>query len=575
MAVPVHIAKNGMGIPVVISKNGYGLPVIIVGGGAIDPTPETAPQLTGGSLTQEGSDLVISPPAVTDGYPTPTLTMTLTRDGVDVVNEVTSGRIPNATPGEYVATWTASNGTAPDATATDSLTVEVPDLTATRTPTEPVEGQPVTYTFSTAPDTVTATLDGSAITVSGSGTEYSVTPATVGELIVTATKAGFDGYTDTVTVLDSQDVTLSVEDVDGTPVIDGAGNLTFEITAPAIYAGTYTTDAFIENLGAALNAEYINDTAPQALKAPVIYRYAGPGSPTDNFPGTEYRFDPELLAVKSGAPVTVDYAWFEGGVDTGYDGDSFSRAGIGPVYLEAYVQVEGQALRTIRSNEIVGEEFQTWTDFAGAADGTDLKVFADASNRAWTSVYGTMQVYTGVDAEGQPVDTYARGITSLNGAYVYYSPTDIGAIEAEAFIKMPAASAFTGSEYVGVALHVQDSGGGGLASENLVFYHASIRLRDAHLRIGRKTQGAHGNTNYVEILLQFLPQASIMGTVVHLRLRREGDEIVVYNGATELHRSVDTTLTGGAAGLGYWSNSSAGANRVVPFGLYQFNSYTE
>lgn len=103
------------------------------------PTPGVAPQLTGGSLTQEGSDLVISLPAVTDGYPTPTLTMTMTRDGVDVIGELTANRIVGAAAGNYEAVWTASNGVNPDATVMHTLTVSAapvitqqPSITADR-----------------------------------------------------------------------------------------------------------------------------------------------------------------------------------------------------------------------------------------------------------------------------------------------------------------------------------------------------------------------------------------------------------------------------------------------------------
>lgn len=71
-------------------------------------------------------DLIITPPTVTAGTPTPTVTHTLTRNGQNVLPEVAAGRIINAAPGEYTATWTASNGVAPNAVITRSATVEAP-----------------------------------------------------------------------------------------------------------------------------------------------------------------------------------------------------------------------------------------------------------------------------------------------------------------------------------------------------------------------------------------------------------------------------------------------------------------
>lgn len=83
-----------------------------------------APSLAGGSLALNGADLVLTAPTIAGGDPVPTIVLTsLTRDLVDVLSEVVGGVIVNATAGEYVALWTASNGVEPNATATDTLTV--------------------------------------------------------------------------------------------------------------------------------------------------------------------------------------------------------------------------------------------------------------------------------------------------------------------------------------------------------------------------------------------------------------------------------------------------------------------
>lgn len=68
-------------------------------------------------------DLIITPPTAT-GSPTPTVTFALTRDGADVLGEVSNGQIIDAAPGVYSATWTATNGVEPDATVTRTATIE-------------------------------------------------------------------------------------------------------------------------------------------------------------------------------------------------------------------------------------------------------------------------------------------------------------------------------------------------------------------------------------------------------------------------------------------------------------------
>lgn len=118
MALPITISNKGLAVT--ISENGFGVPVVIVSGEL--PTAQ-APALEGGALTKDGADLVVTAPVVTAGSPTPSVNFTLTRGGTDVRGEVVNGRIVNASPGTYVATWTASNGVGSPATATDTEVV--------------------------------------------------------------------------------------------------------------------------------------------------------------------------------------------------------------------------------------------------------------------------------------------------------------------------------------------------------------------------------------------------------------------------------------------------------------------
>ncbi|WP_103173788.1 hypothetical protein [Paracoccus sp. SY] len=89
--------------------------------------PPAAPAFTAGSIAMDGADLVITPHAVT-GNPAPNVTFTLTRNGVSVLGEIVDGRIPDAAPGNYVATWVADNDVEPNDTRTIPLTIAAPDV---------------------------------------------------------------------------------------------------------------------------------------------------------------------------------------------------------------------------------------------------------------------------------------------------------------------------------------------------------------------------------------------------------------------------------------------------------------
>lgn len=124
----------------------------------------------------------------------------------------------------------------------------VPVLYATISPSNPVAGQLVTITFSAAPDTATVKLDGADLTVSGTGTTRTVTPATAGALTITATKDGYTSYSGGVTVLAEpveDDFDLEYEP-DGTLALVGVtedgGILTITFTGSPDYSGTYTAN---------------------------------------------------------------------------------------------------------------------------------------------------------------------------------------------------------------------------------------------------------------------------------------------------------------------------------------------
>lgn len=82
-----------------------------------------APTLVGGTMTQDGPDVVFTQPTAS-GNPNPTVTFVVTRDGTDVTSSIVANRITAAPDGNYVATWTATNGVSPDAVRMANLTVE-------------------------------------------------------------------------------------------------------------------------------------------------------------------------------------------------------------------------------------------------------------------------------------------------------------------------------------------------------------------------------------------------------------------------------------------------------------------
>lgn len=81
---------------------------------------------TPASLSMSGANLVVTRASFA-GTPTPTTSYTLTRDGIDVLSEVSAGQITAAVAGVYVLTDTGTNGIGSDAVSTASLTVAAAD----------------------------------------------------------------------------------------------------------------------------------------------------------------------------------------------------------------------------------------------------------------------------------------------------------------------------------------------------------------------------------------------------------------------------------------------------------------
>lgn len=118
-------AAPGVYVAVWTADNGVGQAAVRTASltKAAAPPPSVAPQMTGGSLSRQGADLVITQPTVTAGNPAPTVGLVLTRGGQDVLDEVVDDRIVAAPQGDYLAVWTAANGVGTNATRTASLTV--------------------------------------------------------------------------------------------------------------------------------------------------------------------------------------------------------------------------------------------------------------------------------------------------------------------------------------------------------------------------------------------------------------------------------------------------------------------
>ena len=143
-------------------------------------------------------DLIITPPTITAGSPTPTVAFTLTRGGANVLPEVVGDRIPSAAVGDYTATWTATNGIGSPAVITRTATVVADVLPAGRLWVGAYDANSVTVTASAVnnvdqvriaavpasggtaivsdPITVDATYDFARTTLTGlaAGTEYDI-----------------------------------------------------------------------------------------------------------------------------------------------------------------------------------------------------------------------------------------------------------------------------------------------------------------------------------------------------------------------------------------------------------------
>lgn len=137
------------------------------------PTGWTIATITATGATLSGSGLT-SPAART--YTAPSGAVTITVTGTDAQEQAVSRSV------------------------TVTAQAKLLTLTATVSPSPAEVDDVVTLTFNTAPDSVTALQGGTPLTVSGSGTTWTVTATAVGSIDFTASKSGYTGWTGSVTV---------------------------------------------------------------------------------------------------------------------------------------------------------------------------------------------------------------------------------------------------------------------------------------------------------------------------------------------------------------------------------------
>ena len=135
-----------------------------------------------------GTVFTLAAPTAT-GVPAPTVTLTaLTQNGVNVLGQVSAGQFTATAGGPLVATWTANNGVAPNATSTANATISAaPAITAAGTisPASGPVGTVFTLNAATASGVPAATVALTALTQNG----ISVLGAVVGAQF-TATATG-------------------------------------------------------------------------------------------------------------------------------------------------------------------------------------------------------------------------------------------------------------------------------------------------------------------------------------------------------------------------------------------------
>lgn len=545
------------------------------------PNTDVAPQLAGGSLSMNGNDLVITPPTITAGSPDPTLTLvSLTRDGADVLAEISDWRIADATPGAYAARFVASNGVDPDAPVNLTFTVPLRTMTATRSHAQPEVGQTITWTFSAAPDGVTATLGGSAITVTGSGTEYSVTPATVGELIVTATKAGFVDYSDTVTVAEAGTAPdFSIDMTNGQTEVNGDGDIVLTWVEPVEYAGTHSQDRSVE-YGGPLNPEYASAVAPQCVVAPRIERVSG----FDGIVGGTYRVIVGLWMDDSASTLTQAGEWYLNGVATGVTDDHYNSADPGDLTYRESVVSGTLATRTAVSNTVtLATATETRTLFI-APDGTNLIGWADPTGRVWNADTrgagdqpGFAKIYTNAirntPTQTSRMITFAphNQMTGANHVTVMELdyPTDGGGV---------------GRYGIGPAVNVsaKDKGLTGTDLHGRKGYYMDWTA--STFRLWKNTEATPSANTSGAILTTAASYPITSGQRVRVALAREGNDVAGYlsryDFATETYgpwaqvlRRTDTDIMTGGCGFGM-INTLETANYTRNYGYRSYDEFT-
>lgn len=417
--------------------------------------------------------------------------------------------------------------------------------------------------------TLELTRDGSAVALSGVTSQVlddvsgsviggQILAAAAGEYVATWTADNGVGtpavITRTATIAAPS---FSAEEIEGTYVFNGSGDVTMTLTAPAEYAGTFTLDQSEENKGNPLNIDYAEDTAPQAVVAGAISRFAGLGSETNHYPGTEYSYTPALWHRDSSRAFSVAHEWYEDGIATGYTGPRYSRAGIGNVDVLETITVDGQSLRTVRSAAIAGEEATTLTTMFAAPDAALLIDFVDAAGRTWTkhSSVRSPEIH----------NNYLRRMYSLNNRYAAITNDDLPADqEAHGLFRLPQTLASADewkSRLIGVgARMVQGSEVSDISGYTARLDNVSGTLRWA--------LSAIGGTFWTS---EPLALADLAGREFDIGVRTVGDQISFLLDGAVLHTFTDATYANGKPGL-WMQNADASGDLLLDQGLYGFYS---
>lgn len=409
---------------------------------------------------------------------------------------------------------------------------------------------------------------GQGASISGRNLVLSAATARNLEITITATNATGQSVTESFAlVVAAQSPDLSVQTVMGVPQVSGTGDVTWTITAPAEYAGTYADDRSNAYNGK-LSIAYTENTAPQCIVPVSIRRVGG----TDDQVGAAvYRATPGLWQVKAGATQAVARLWYLDGVSTGIDGDQdFSPLEDGEVQCREVVTVEGQSARSSRSNTIaVAPAYEgTKADFT-ATDGTSITAYDDPSGYTWKVTKDASVILRA---------GYARGNYGMSGWYYATRSDPVGADHwAEADFDLPAP--FTAlSDLVaienGPAVRV-------VANHNILgasvgrAYVAALEKSGSGLiyQINRINNGLYDGTTRTILAASatVMPIADFAGkSKIAMRLSIKGSTLTLSVDGVTVLTATDTTFADGIPGI--WVRSNFMSGSAAPQGISTFDA---